>query len=254
MNIRAMVGEVLGTFILVFVGSLGVASLAVITGGEGSPFVAVMTLPFAFGLGLMAAIAVSGPASGGHFNPAVTLAALFDGRIDWKNAIGYVVAQVAGALLASLGILLMTTKSIVEASVNAPGPLAEAVFDQEIKAFSAEVILTAIFVAVILTVTRKAPDVAIIVIPLVLVVIHFVGIQISGASVNPARSLAPAVVTGTYQSLWVYLTAPFIGAVLGWAAYRFLNPPDADDEDVDEAAEEWGDEEDELEDSLHARA
>jgi aquaporin Z len=202
----------------------------------------------------MAAIAVAGPVSGGHFNPAVTLAALFDARIDWQNAIGYVVAQVAGAILASLGILLITTKSIVQASVNAPGPLAEALFDQELKAFSTEIILTAIFVAVILTVTRKAPDAAIIVIPLVLMVIHFVGIQISGASVNPARSLAPALVTGTYTSLWVYLTAPFIGSILGWAAYRFLNPPGEEDADVEDAAEDWGDEEDELEDSLHARA
>jgi aquaporin Z len=254
MNIRALVGELVGTFILVFVGSLGVATLAVATSGQGDPVVAVLTLPFAFGLGLMAAIAVAGPVSGGHFNPAVTLAALFDARIDWQNAIGYVVAQVAGAILASLGILLITTKSIVQASVNAPGPLAEALFDQELKAFSTEIILTAIFVAVILTVTRKAPDAAIIVIPLVLMVIHFVGIQISGASVNPARSLAPALVTGTYTSLWVYLTAPFIGSILGWAAYRFLNPPGEEDADVEDAAEDWGDEEDELEDSLHARA
>jgi len=252
MNIRALVGELLGTFILVFFGSLGVGTLAVATGGEPSPFVAVLILPFAFGLGLMAAIGVSGPVSGGHFNPAVTLGALLDSRIDWKNALGYVVAQILGALGASLAILLITTRTIVQASVNAPGPLAEAVFDMEVKAFSVEIILTAVFVAVILTVTRKAPDMAILVIPLTLMAIHFVGVLISGASVNPARSLAPAVVTGTYQSLWVYMTAPFLGAILGWAAYRLLNPPD-DDEDVEEAAEAW-DDEDDLEDSMEARA
>jgi aquaporin Z len=253
MNIRAMVGELLGTFILVFVGSLGVATLAVVTSGAGDPVIAVLILPFAFGLGLMAAIGVAGPVSGGHFNPAVTLAALFDGRVDWRDAIGYVVAQIIGALGASLAILLITTKSIVQASVNAPGPVAPTQFESELHAFSTEIILTAIFVAVILTITRKAPDLAIIVIPLVLVGIHFVGIQISGASVNPARSLAPAVVTGTYTSLWVYLTAPFLGSVLGWAAYRFLNPPDDDMDVVEDEAEEWGDEED-LEETMEARA
>jgi aquaporin Z len=253
MNIRAMVGELLGTFILVFVGSLGVATLAVVTSGAGDPVIAVLILPFAFGLGLMAAIGVAGPVSGGHFNPAVTLAAAFDGRVDWKNALGYVVAQIIGALGASLSILLITTKSIVQASVNAPGPIAPTQLESELHAFSTEIILTAIFVAVILTVTRKAPDFAIIVIPLVLMAIHFVGIQISGASVNPARSLAPAVVTGTYTSLWVYLTAPFLGSVLGWAAYRFLNPPDTDDEIDEDEAEDW-DDEDDLADAMEAKA
>lgn len=257
MNIRALVGELIGTFILVFFGSMGVASLAVVTGGEGNAFVAVMILPFAFGLGLMAAIGVAGPVSGGHFNPAVTLAALFDGRVTWMDAIGYVIAQILGALGASLAILLITTKSIVTASVNQPGPTAEALFDQELHAFSAEIILTAVFVAVILTVTRKAPDAAILVIPLVLLAIHFVGIQVSGASVNPARSLAPAIVSGTYQSLWVYLTAPFIGSILGWAAYKFLNPPDDDDDEagMESEDEDWDDDEaDDLEDTLQARA
>lgn len=257
MNIRAAVGELLGTFILVFFGTLGVATLAVVTGGEGNAFVAVMILPFAFGLGLMAAIGVAGPVSGGHFNPAVTLAALFDGRLRWVDAVAYVVAQIVGALAASLAILLITTRTIVDASVNRPGPTAETLFEQELRAFSAEIILTAVFVAVILTVTRKAPDAAILVIPLVLVAIHFVGIQVSGASVNPARSLAPAVVSGTYESLWVYLTAPFLGSTLGWAAYRFLNPPDDEDAEGDEldGDMDWDDDEaDDLEETLQAKA
>jgi aquaporin Z len=253
MNIRALIGELLGPFTLVFFGSLGVATLAVVTSGQGDPVLAVLIIPWGFGLGLMAAIGIAGPVSGGHFNPAVTLAALFDGRVGWKDAAGYVVAQVFGAAGASLAILLITTKSIVEASVNHPGPIAQSPFDQQLHAFSAEIILTAVFVAVILTVTRKAPDTAIITIPLVLLVIHFVGIQVSGASVNPARSLGPAIVTGTYTDLWVYLTAPFLGAIIGWGAYRLLNPPDEDVEDADENGEPWSDEDD-LEESLQARA
>lgn len=236
MNIRALVAEAIGTFVLVTFGSLGVATLVIITEGQGNATLAILIIPFSFGLGLMAAIAIAGPASGGHFNPAVTLAALLDNRLDWKHAIGYVIAQLSGAVAASLGILLVTTMSVVAATVNQPGPTAETPFASELHAFTVEAILTAAFVAVILTVTRKAPEQAILVIPFTLVAIHYVGIHISGASVNPVRSLAPAVVSGTYGSLWVYLTGPFVGAILGWAVYRFLTPPDEElleDEDAE---------------------
>jgi aquaporin Z len=239
MNVRALVAEAIGTFILLLFGSLGVATYVIVTQGQGAPLYAIVILPFAFGLGLMAAIGVAGHASGGHFNPAVTLAALFDGRLDWLNAIGYVVAQIIGAFAASLVILLVTSMSIVASSVNQPGPTAAAPFDTEIHAFVVEALLTAIFVAVILTVTRKAPGQAIVVIPLTLMAIHFVAIFISGASVNPVRSLAPAVVSGTYGSLWVYLTGPFVGSILGWGAYRFLTPPDDEEEDEEREADEF---------------
>lgn len=249
MNIRALVAEALGTFILVFFGSLGVATFIIVTQGQGVPLYALLILPFAFGLGLMAAIGIAGPASGGHFNPAVTLAALFDGRLDWKNAIGYMLAQVTGALAASIGIVLVSSMTIVAASVNQPGPIAEPGFGLEVRAFAIEAILTAVFVAVILTITRKSPGQAIMVIPFTLICIHFVGIFTSGASVNPARSLAPALVSGTYDSLWIYLTGPFIGSILGWGAYRVLNPPDdEDDEEDDDEDEDLDDDLDDLDD------
>lgn len=249
MNVRALAAEAIGTFVLVFFGSLGVATVFVITSGQGSPIVALLTVPFAFGLGLLAALAIGGGTSGGHFNPAVTLAALFDGRLGWVAAVGYVIAQIIGALAASLAILLMTSVDVVKTSVNQPGPTAPDVFGQEIHAFAAEVILTAIFVAVILSVTRRAPESAIFVIPLTLAVIHFAAMHISGASVNPARSLAPAIVSGTYTSLWVYLTAPFAGSIVGWAVYRLFNEPDEDfDATADDSLEDvLGGEDDEFE-------
>jgi len=235
MNIRALVAEAVGTFILVGFGSLGVASVA-LSGGLPP----ILVIPFAFGLGLMAAIAVGGHASGGHYNPAVTLAALIDGRVTWQLSVGYVVAQIIGALAASLGTLLVTTGDVVRLSVNQPGSIAEDLIGAEVRAFGVEIVLTAIFVAVILTVSRNQPRQAVLVIPLTLVAIHFVGMLVSGASVNPVRSLAPAVVTGTYESLWVYLIAPMLGGVLGWGLYRILMDPDdeisveIDDDDLDD--------------------
>jgi aquaporin Z len=101
-------------------------------------------------------------------------------------------------------------------------------------------------VAVILTVTSRAPSRAIIVIPLTLIAIHFAGIPISGASVNPVRSLAPAVVSGDYDGLWVYVTAPFLGAIVGWGLFRLLSPSgDTDEEDEfdDELDDELDDDE-----------
>ena len=242
MNIRALAAEAIGTFILLTFGFLGVASV-ILAGGESG--IVVLIIPFAFGFGLLAAIAIGGHASGGHYNPAVTLAAVFDGRITWQSAIGYVIAQVVGGLVATLGVMLVTTANVIGAAVNTPGPTADTVLAAELHAFSVEAVLTAIFVAVILTITKKLPELAVLVIPLTLVGIHFVGMLISGASVNPVRSLAPAVVSGTYTSLWVYLTGPFVGAVLGWGIYRLLTP---DEDDISVEIEEELD--DELEDLL----
>ncbi len=242
MNIRALAAEAIGTFILLTFGFLGVGSVLIAGGDTG---IIVLVIPFAFGLGLLAAIAIGGHASGGHYNPAVTLAALFDGRLSWQSAIGYVVAQVLGGLVAALAVQLVTTANVISAAVNAPGPTAETALAAELHAFSVEAILTAVFVAVILTITTKLPQMAVLVIPLTLVGIHFVGMLISGASVNPVRSLAPAVVAGNYASLWVYLTAPFVGAVLGWGVYRLLA---SEDEEISIEIEEELDED--LEDLL----
>ena len=244
MNVRALVAEAVGTFVLIAMGSLGVGTAFLMSSGQS--FVLMLVVPWAFGLGLMAAIAIAGEASGGHFNPAVTLASVLDGRTRWTTGLGYVVAQAIGAFAASLFILLVLAKEFVGATVNHPGSIAQDALTNQLHAFATEIVLTAIFVAVILTVTSRAPSRAIIVIPLTLVAIHFAGIPISGASVNPVRSLAPAVVAGDYDGLWVYVTAPFLGAIVGWGLFRLLSPSgDTDEEDEfdDELDDELDDDE-----------
>jgi len=218
MNARVVVAEVAGTFILVGLGSLSIITAAI------SQIQAPSIVPFGFGLALLAGIAIFGHVSGAHFNPAVTLAALFDGRIGLTGAIAYWVAQVIGALLGSLMILLLFGKTAVDATRNAPpGPGSDGtVLVPDISAFGLEAILTAVFIAVILTVTARAASQAVFVIPLTLTMIHFVAIPITGASVNPARSLAPAIASGNYEHLWVYLSAPFLGALIGWGLYRLM--------------------------------
>jgi aquaporin Z len=249
MNTRALVAEAVGTFVLIAFGSLGVVAVASISRGSADIFslLATTVVPFAFGLGLLAAIGVGGHASGGHFNPAVTLAAYIDGRVTWQESIGYVVAQIVGGLAASLSVVVMTSGALVELTVNRPGTLGGAdAFGNELRAFGIELVLTAVFVAVILNATRTASRNAILIIPLTLVAIHFAAMHLSGASVNPVRSLAPAVVTGTYEALWVYLTAPFLGAVVGWGLYRLLLSPEEGEVEIDEDELDPFDEDDEL--------
>jgi len=211
MDARKYLAELVGTFILVVIGSMTIVA----AGAMGSPIQVVV--PFGFGLGLLAAIQSAGYVSGGHFNPAVTVGALLDRRIDVMNAVGYIVAQVIGAIAASGVVLLLANQAAVQSTASSfpEGKM--------VNAFAVEVLLTAIFLLVILTVTKRAPNHAAFAIPLTLIVIHFAGIPFSGASVNPARSLGPALVGGTLdQNIIVWIAGPLIGAVLGWAVYRAL--------------------------------
>jgi aquaporin Z len=211
MDARKYLAELIGTFILVGIGSLSIA--AATTMGVSVLLVA----PFGFGLGLLAAIQTAGYVSGGHFNPAVTLAAFIDGRIDARNAASYVVAQVVGAIAASGMVLLVAGQAAVQGTASAfpEGKMGQAI--------GVEIVLTAIFVLVILTVTKRAPSQAGFAIPLTLMVVHFAGIPFSGASVNPARSLAPALIGATLDgNIIVWIVGPLVGAVVGWGLYRAL--------------------------------
>jgi aquaporin Z len=175
----------------------------------------LVVVPFGFGLGLLAAIFAVGHVSGGHFNPAVTLGALLDRRITPVDAGAYMIAQVVGAVVASLFLLVISSQDAVSATRNTPGV-------GEGGAFLVEIVLTAVFLLVILTVTSRNNEQAPFAIALTLGVIHFAGVPLSGSSVNPARSLGPAIVGADLSSIWVYLIAPFVGAALGWAIYRYL--------------------------------
>jgi aquaporin Z len=217
MDARRYLAELVGTFILVFVGSMTILAAVAMDASV------LIVVPFGFGLGLLAAIQAAGHVSGGHFNPAVTVGALLDRRIDATNAAGYIVAQVVGAMAASLVVMILSSQLDVASTANGypDGTM--------VQALALEAALTAIFLLVILTVTKRAANQAAFAIPLTLTVIHFAGIPFSGASVNPARSFGPALVGGVLDaSIIVYIIGPLIGAVIGWAIYRALDDGTAD--------------------------
>jgi aquaporin Z len=214
MDARKSLAELVGTFILVGVGSLAIAA------ANAMSVPVLIVVPFGFGLGLLAAIQAAGHVSGGHYNPAVTIGALLDRRIDPMNALGYIVAQVVGAIAASVFVLFVAGQDAVKQTASGFPD------GRMVNALAVEIVLTAIFLLVILTVTKRAPNQAAFAIPLTLMVIHFAGIPFSGASVNPARSLAPALVGGTLDAnILVWIVGPIVGAAIGWAVYRVLDDP-----------------------------
>jgi aquaporin Z len=214
MDARKYLAELVGTFILVGVGSLAIAA------ANAMSVPVLIVVPFGFGLGLLAAIQAAGHVSGGHYNPAVTVGALLDRRIEPMNALGYIVAQVVGAIAASAFVLFVAGQDAVKQTASGFPD------GRMINALGVEIVLTAIFLLVILTVTKRAPGQAAFAIPLTLTVIHFAGIPFSGASVNPARSLAPALVGGTLDAnILVWIVGPIVGAAIGWAVFRALDDP-----------------------------
>lgn len=209
MVINKYLAELLGTFVLVFVGSVSILA----AGAAGvSPLVVA---PFGFGLGLYAALYMFGDVSGGHFNPAVTLGAFLDKRTSLSDLIGYWIGQVAGALVASLAVLWASSQAGVAGTYTSPSVSSGS-------AFLLETVLTAVFVTVILSSTKKWPREAPLAIALTLVAIHFAAVPLTGASVNPARSLGPAIVGGSAPDLWVYLLAPLVGAAIGWVLHTMF--------------------------------
>ena len=212
MDTRKILAELVGTFVFFLIGLMSILST--------KAFGAVpdlLVIAFGFGLGLFAAIQIAGAVSGGHFNPAVTIGALLDGRIDPVNAVGYIIAQLVGGVGAAAFVLVMSSQAAVAGTRTHPGTGVS-----DIQALVIEAVFTAIFVAVILTVTRLDPGKAFVVIPLTLVVIHLALVPITGSSVNPARSIASAVVGADLDQILIYIIGPVIGAVGGWAVYRAL--------------------------------
>jgi len=224
--------ELVGTGLLVFFGA-GVATVSFGFRGFGSSVSAgILLTGLVFGLVLLGLVAVIGPISSCHVNPAVTLGAFLARRITLVDLLGYWVAQMLGGLLGAL-LLLWVMHSSPAYSISKIGLGANGYGGLSLLhssgggAFLTEVILTAVFVLVVLAATRKdaSAPVAGIVVGLTLALVNIMGIPIDGASVNPARSFGPAVLVGgqALSQLWLFLIAPLVGAVFGVAVYMLFH-------------------------------
>ena len=215
---RKYITEFVGTFALVFL-AVGTAVVGISTHGTG--FVAL-----AFGLVLVLGVYAIGPISGCHINPAVTIAMVVARKMPIADAVGYWISQLAGAVVGGAVLKLMVSSFGV---TDQTGGLGTNGYGKAINAggaFVVEVLLTFLFVLVILLVTDRAADAAFagIAIGATLVVVHLVGIPLTGTSVNPARSIGPALFAGgdALKHLWLFILAPLVGGVLAALAYGFV--------------------------------
>lgn len=208
---KKFIAELIGTFVLVLFG-IGTA----VFNGTGA---SSLPIAMAFGLAVVAMAYSIGTVSGAHLNPAVSIAMLVNKRMTVKEFLSYIVAQCIGALLGAelLAALGASTKSLGQNTYSNIGL---------VPSFVVEVVLTFIFVLVIVAVTGKKGNAAFagLIIGLTLVVVHLVGIPLTGTSVNPARSLAPAVFVGgdALKEVWVFIVAPLIGGVLAAICGKFV--------------------------------
>ena len=222
---RKLAAEFFGTFWLVFA-VLGTAMFA-----AGFPTVGVGFV----GVGLAAGLAVTtmaytvGSISGGHFNPAVSLGLAIAGRFDWKDLVGYWVAQILGGAAAAVIVYWIGSGAPDFAAggfaANGYGDLSPGKFGL-VSVFVIEVVLTAMFLIIILGSTSKAAPAgfAPLAIGLALFVAHLIGIPVSNASLNPARSIASALfaTTGAWSQIWMFIVAPLVGGAVGALIWRGL--------------------------------
>ncbi|WP_413666480.1 aquaporin Z [Mucilaginibacter sp. Mucisp86] len=220
--------EFLGTMVLVLMG----CGSAVIAGANGTTGVGLLGIAFAFGLSVVAMAYAIGHISGCHINPAITIGMVVAGRMTGKEAVSYIIAQVLGAI-AGAAVLLLIASGKQDYNVitnglgqNGYGEASPAHYSL-MAGFVAETIFTFIFLLVIFGATSTKNihgGFAGLSIGLSLVLIHIVGIPVTGVSVNPARSIGPALFTGgpAISQLWLFILAPVLGSILSAVTWRYI--------------------------------
>lgn len=222
---RAVAAEFLGTLLLVFFG-VGAAVVA-------AEYVGSLGIALAFGLVLLALAYALGPVSGVHLNPAVTLGMLVAERIDLRRAVEYWVAQFVGGVVGAALLWLVAAQVPGVGASNGFGSNGfgwrSAVGVNAFGALLAEVVLTFLLVFVYLSVTRRLAVVGFsgVAVGLTLAAVHLVGTPLTGTSVNPARSLGPALFGGlsALSQVWLFLVAPMIGGLLAALVHRVTHSP-----------------------------
>ena len=206
--------EFIGTYALVTAGC-GAIMVDAQTGALGHVGIA-----FTFGLIIMVMIAATGHLSGAHFNPSVTIAFALTRHFPWRDVVAYIAAQVSGAILGALTLRLIIG-DVANLGVTVPA-------GDVWQSFGLEIVLTAFLMFVIIAVatdTMAAGTIAAIAIGATVALDALWGGPISGASMNPARSFGPALVSGVWTAHWVYWLAPIIGAAIGGFAYQMIRAP-----------------------------
>lgn len=216
---KKYIAEFLGTLILVLFGT----GIAVVSGGD------LVATSLAFGLSIIACAYVIGNISGCHINPAVSLAMLISKKIDIKDFIFYVISQILGAIAGSAILFFILSNTNLGTSAlgaNFYGELSANNITL-VGAIVTEIVLTFVFIYTILGVTSDddKKNISGLIIGLTLTFVHLIGIGLTGTSVNPARSIAPAIFLGgeAFKQVWVFIVFPLVGATLSAFLFKYLN-------------------------------
>lgn len=226
MLMKKYLAEMVGTMVLVLLGCGTAVSL-----NCGADTASVVGTAIAFGLAVVAMAYTIGGISGCHINPAITLGCLLTKRISAKDACMYMIFQVIGAFIGSAILFALVSTSPDAVQGTATGANACQAGISQTTAFIAEAVLTGIFVFVVLGTTdakKGAGQFAGLAIGLSLILIHLVGIHYTGTSVNPARSIAPAVFQGgqALTDLWIFIVGPFVGSLLAACTWAMVKDND----------------------------
>lgn len=227
---KKLFAEFIGTFSLVLFGC-GAAVVAGVA-NTGPSGIGLLGISFAFGLAVVAMAYAIGPISGCHINPAISIAMLVAGKLSAKDTIGYVIAQTLGAI-AGAGVLFLIVSNKADYTMLGDWALGSNGWGEgylgnynTTAAFITETVLTCLFLLVIFATTSKQgnANMAGLAIGITLVLIHLVAIPITGTSVNPARSIGPALLAGgkALSQLWLFVVAPIIGGVIGALLWKYV--------------------------------
>jgi len=224
---KKYLAELVGTFVLTFLGCGAAVSL-----NCGVDPASVIGTAIAFGLSVVAMAYTIGGISGCHINPAITLGVFLSGRMNAKDCAMYMIFQVIGAILAAavLAGIVATCPGLAEGTTTG----ANACAYSQTNGLIVEIVLTALFVLVVLGATAKTNgatnNFAGLAIGLSLILIHLVGIHYTGTSVNPARSIGPALFEGgkALSDLWVFIVGPFVGGALAAIIWKVIEPAEED--------------------------
>jgi aquaporin Z len=225
---RKLAAEFFGTFWLV----LAVLGTAILAAGVPDVGVGWIGVAFAAGLAVLTMAYAVGGISGGHFNPAVTLGLAIANRFDWKDVVGYWIAQIVGGAVAALVVYVIASSATGFAAggfgANGYDALSPGGYSM-LAALVAEIVLTGMFLIVILGATSASAPAgfAPLAIGLCLTVIHIIGIPVDNLSVNPARSIASAIfaTSGAWGQIWLFIVGPLVGGALGGVIWRYLLSP-----------------------------
>ena len=220
-NLRAYAAEFLGTLLFVLMGT-GAVIAATAVGGANDSSALLVVIAMAHGLGIGMMVYLTANVSGGHINPAVTVGMMVTKRIKIAPGAAYIVAQMLGGVMATVLLYVIVKNGAGNISDFGAHEINKAIVGNG-GALLLEAILTAVLVMVIfaVAVSKKGyGNVAPLVIGLTIMLIHLVAVFMTGASVNPARTFGPALVSNAFDSFWVYLLGPAIGAAAGALLYQ----------------------------------